>query len=60
MTNRTWQPGDTVTVGSTRWIIRALNRQTRKVALASSNTTNSGIWWNTTLDNLPARAVLHG
>lgn len=42
--------GGTVTVGSTRWIIRAIFDQ--DVVLEASNA-SPGIIWRTTLDRLP-------
>lgn len=54
---RSWQVGDILTIDRKRWIIRALNRKTRQVALISSNTLNYSIWWNTTLDNLPEKTA---
>lgn len=51
-----WSVGDVVqTSDGIRWIIRALNRTTGRVALVSSNTTNHESWWNTTTDMLPGK-----
>lgn len=52
-----WEVGEAVVVNKTRWIIRALNYTTGRVALASSNTTNHAIWWSTTIDALPRKAA---
>ncbi|MFL2002275.1 hypothetical protein [Microbacterium sp. A1-JK] len=49
-----WEIGDAVHVDGIRWIIRELVG--RKVALASANTVNHAIWWNTTISNLPRKA----
>ena len=54
-TSPEWQVGETVVDGRRRWIIRALNRKTGQVALASANTVNADIWWNTTIDKLPEK-----
>lgn len=50
-----WRVGDPVTVGDVRWIIRILSRGT--VELESANTVNHGIWWKTTLSNLPEKTA---
>lgn len=50
-----WHVGEAVTVDRVRWIIRAINHKTGKVVLASSNTVNADIWWNTTIDKLPEK-----
>lgn len=42
--------GEIVQVGNTRWIIRVLNGE--HVELEASNVA-PGIWWTTTLSNLP-------
>lgn len=42
--------GDTLTVGSTRWIIRSIDDQ--DVVLEASSA-SPGIVWRTTLDRLP-------
>jgi hypothetical protein len=44
-----WRIGDPVTVGEVRLIIRD------RVELEAANTTNHGIWWKTTLTNLPEK-----
>lgn len=44
------EEGDTLTVGSTRWIIRSIDGQ--DVVLEASNA-SPGIVWRTTLDRLP-------
>lgn len=45
-------PGDAVTVGSTRWLIRSIVGD--EVTLEASNAP-AGIIWHTTLDKLPER-----
>lgn len=55
--NLEWEVGDAVTVGRTRWVIRALNSVTRRVYLVSASTTNHAIGWNTTVDKLPKKAA---
>ena len=47
---RRHEEGDTLTVGSTRWIIREIRDQ--DVVLEASNA-SPGIVWRTTLDRLP-------
>ncbi len=47
-----WSVGDVVMDGRVRWIIRTIVR--RKVELEASNAM-CGIWWHTTLDNLPTK-----
>jgi hypothetical protein len=50
-----WRIGDPVTVGDVRWIIRLIIRD--QVELEAANTTNHGIWWKTTLSNLPEKTA---
>jgi hypothetical protein len=50
-----WRIGDPVTVGDVRWIIRLIIRD--HVELEAANTTNHGIWWKTTLSNLPEKTA---
>jgi len=50
-----WMPGDALTVGVTRWVIRSMNPATGRVLLEAMNTTNHAEWWNTTLDKLPEK-----
>ncbi len=49
-----WQVGDIVYTGGTRWIIRILDGE--QVELEASSAP-AGIWWRTTLANLPAKAA---
>jgi hypothetical protein len=49
-----WQVGDLVQLGSARWIIRTITG--RDVELEASNAP-SGIWWTTTLNNLPEKSA---
>jgi hypothetical protein len=44
--------GDTIMVGSTRWVIRTITGEA--VELEASNV-SPGIWWSTTLDHLPEK-----
>lgn len=46
-----WRLDDVVQVGSVRWAIRILNPDGH-VELEALNV-QPGIWWTTTLDNLP-------
>ncbi|OIU88629.1 hypothetical protein [Microbacterium sp. AR7-10] len=46
----TWQVDDMLTVGNVRWVIRELTGE--RVRLEALNTP-AGIWWDTTLSNLP-------
>ena len=50
----TWQVGDIVTVGRERWVIRTLIA--RGVELEALSTIG-GIWWTTTIDRLPEKAI---
>lgn len=45
-----WAVGDVLTLGNVCWCIRILNGQ--HVELEAMNV-NNGIWWTTTLGNLP-------
>lgn len=47
-----WVEGDAFTLGRTRWIIRVLRGD--HVELEASNVP-AGIWWTTTIDNLPEK-----
>jgi hypothetical protein len=47
-----WEVGDVVQLGSARWIIRTITG--RQVELDASNAPG-GIWWTTTLNNLPEK-----
>lgn len=49
-----WVVGDTVQTGSSRWIIRVITGD--DVELEASST-DPGIWWRTTLANLPEKAA---
>lgn len=49
-----WAVGDVVQVGRVRWIIRILNDQ--HVELEATNVP-AGIWWTTTLNNLPDKGA---
>lgn len=49
-----WAVGDIVQRGSVRWCIRMITRQT--VELEAMNAP-AGIWWTTTLDQLPDKAA---
>lgn len=50
----TWQEGDALTLGRTRWIIRVLRGE--HVELEAANVP-AGIWWTTTLDKLPEKVA---
>ncbi len=52
-----WEVGDALAVGGTRWKITALNAKTRAVQLEALSTTNHGMRWTTTLNNLPRKAA---
>lgn len=56
-TRPSWQLGDLLTVGRTRWVIRRLDRSMGRVVLEAMNTTNHGEWWDTTLDRLPEKSA---
>lgn len=47
-----WKVGDSVMVGAARWLIRTIVGE--QVELEASSVT-AGIWWRTTLDNLPTK-----
>lgn len=47
-----WSVDDLVVVGSTRWIIRSIRGD--RAELEASNV-SPGIWWTTTVDNLPPK-----
>jgi len=60
MTTKTkprWEVGDALTVGGNRWKITALNAKTKAVQLMALSTTNHGMTWTTTLNNLPRKAA---
>lgn len=50
----TWQVGDTVQVGAVRWVVQVVSGD--RVELEASSV-SPGIWWRTTLANLPAKTV---
>ncbi len=52
-----WETGDALTIGSTRWVIRRIDRSTGRVVLEAMNTTNHAEWWDTTLDRLPEKSA---
>lgn len=49
-----WSVGDVVTLGRERWAIRVITGT--RVELEAFNTL-SGIWWTTTLDRIPEKAI---
>ena len=51
-----WEVGDAFVVGAVRWAITALNAKTKAVQAKALSTTNHGMRWTTTLDNLPRKA----
>lgn len=52
-----WEVGDALVVGGTRWKIVALNAKTKAVQLEALSSTNHGMRWTTTLNNLPRKAA---
>lgn len=50
-----WWIGDSVLVGRTRRVIRALDKNSGAVSLRSTNNPNASIWWHTTVDRLPRK-----
>lgn len=56
-TKPVWAVGDALVSGSTRWKITALNARTKAVQLEALSTTNHGMRWTTTLNNLPRKAA---
>ncbi|ALJ20394.1 hypothetical protein [Microbacterium sp. No. 7] len=50
----TWEVGDVVQCGSVRWALRTITGQA--VELEAMNVPH-GIWWRTTLGELPAKAT---
>lgn len=52
VTEHSWKVNDIVLVGSTRWIIRAVNGE--HVELEAANV-SPGIWWSTTVAQLPEK-----
>lgn len=49
-----WEVGDVVYTGETRWIIRVITGDAVELEASSAA---AGIWWRTTLANLPAKAA---
>lgn len=56
-TKPVWAVGDALVSGATRWRITALNAKTKAVQLEALSTTNHGMRWTTTLNNLPRKAA---
>lgn len=52
---KTWQRGDVVQTGRSRWIIRTLTQE-RVILHLSNNPNTKKAVWTTTLDRLPAKA----
>lgn len=55
MKTKTWQVGDVVTVGSVRWVIRTITKG--KGVELEATSVSPGIWWRTTLANLPRKVT---
>lgn len=53
VTEHSWKVNDTVTVGSTRWIVRVVKGE--HIELEAANVT-PGIWWTTTTAHLPEKS----
>lgn len=51
-----WEVGDAFVVGNVRWSITALNTKTKAVQMKALSTTNHGMRWTTTLNEIPRKA----